>query len=1113
MTMSTKTPIPSPPPSTSPSGTAGIDDPGTGTYIAPGSGTAIAGGGTAVASGGTAIATGGTAVVNDNGGGAALPADRDSYRLGKLDFKVIRRLSSATGEASVLLAENGGNSFAIKLYRPGHRPDDGVIGRLCRARGNGLTVDVYDHGVWHDPDDPSGERYYEVQRYYPAGGLEGENIRGNEQRFREIALNMASAIDFCHSHRILHRDIKPANFLYADDSHRRFVLADFGIARGIAADGRCKIDSGRTPVYAAPECYISIDRRLIDVDRKSDYYAMGMSLLALWIGEDSLRGNERELIMKKQNEALPYPDDMSPHSLSLIKALTRRDIAQRADFATIKRWAAGETVFDMADYHKNATGFRIIFNSSRNQIAQSPAELAAMMWNDQTLAIKYLYSGTLKQWFMDLGRPETAVEIDNIAEELYPHNHRAGLYAVCLLLNPDMPFTGVKGNSIVTPAEIAAELWANASTYKELLASPDALLYVYMRSCGLETLAGKYPRLIARDADCYFFDLIYTLDSSLPYPVKDKKGKWHNARSVNDIIAVAHDPGLDAVSLKNIMGDDFTTWLSARDKALAGKVADTARRTRDCWATLYALAPAASYNFVTDANAIDYLFTPAQLAEEISREMAGLSTLGLKLTEQLGRSAFDGSRLYRYLESKGKYDRQISWVRYCKNLTSTDNAGKIGPYNDDIATYKVIRGWGGSCPYYPAHGHGRKLLSLADVDSCPSSVLSFEKQRLADWLTGFFQENPSADYKRRSYSDLTGDYYDYLVKHLPDCNYIARSSKLAKTLNTAIADEKRAWKNIHTIQWLTVLLCFIPMLATFVILLVTGFSDISRALRPLIEASGHYAGIALGVIGGLASMASSRPSLIGAGIVGLIIYGLTVFVFKFLVVLAPWLLAALLAIAIWYFGRDIFISTKKKAMAGVSAASMNDTVRLRLIGEAFGTTSKIFKNTQPGYLLDMLHSSTNEARSKIKKMLRCGAVLLILSAATVAFNIFVTPTLLDSRSAAATNQTDEVAEVVTSVLDGSWTGTFDGVGATMTVSSADGVTRAKITISYSNPLRQTATVKPTADGGVTMTVISSTGAVGGHYDATLTTGNSYMTGKYINPTTGRSLFFQFSKKP
>ena len=1096
--MSTQTPIPSPPPSTSPTGTAGFEDLGSGTYIA---------------TGGTAIATGGTAVVNDNGGGAPLPDDRPGYRLGKLDFKVIKRLSSATGEASVFLAENGGNKFAIKLYRPGHRPDDGVIYRLCRARGNGLTVDVYDHGVWHDPDAPSVERYYEVQRYYPAGGLGQENIRGDELRFREIALNMASAIDFCHSHRILHRDIKPANFLYADGSHRRFVLADFGIARGIAADGRCKIDSGRTPVYAAPECYISIDRRLIDVDRKSDYYAMGMSLLALWIGEDSLRGNERELIMKKQNEALPYPDDMSAHSLSLIKALTRRDISQRADFATIKRWAAGETVFDMSDYHKNATGFRIIFNSSRNMVANSPAELAAMMWAEPALAIKYLYSGTLKKWFADLGRPETAVEIDNIAEELYPHNHKAGLFAACLLLDPDMPFTGIKGNSIVTPVDIAAELWANASTYKELLTGADALLYVYMRSCGLDNLADKYPRLIGRDADCYLFDLIYTLDPSLPYPVKDKKGKWHNARSVNDIIAVAHDPGLDPVTLKLIRGDDFVNWLSARDKALAGKVAETARRTHDGWATLYALAPAASYNFVTDSNAIDYLFTPAQIAEEISREMAGLSTLGLKLTEQLGHSAFDGSRLHRYLESKGKFDRQISWVRYCKDLTSTDNAGKIGPYNDDIATYKIIRGWGGSCPYYPSQGHGRKLLSLADVDRCPSQILHFEKQRLPDWLTGFFQENPSADYKRRSYADLTGDYYDYLVRRLPDCNYIARSAKLAATLKTAIDDEKKAWKNIRTIQWLTVLLCFVPMLATFIILFVTGFSNISRALRPLIEASGHYVGIALGIIGGLASLASSRPNLIAAGIVGLIIYGITVFVFKFLVFLAPWLLAALLAVAIWYFGRDIFTSTKKKAMAGVSASSLNDTVRLRLMGEAFGTTSKIFKHNSPGDLLDMLRNSTGEARSKIRKMLRCGAVLLVLSAATVAFNIFVTPSLLDSRDAADEIKSDYIAEISTSVLDGVWTGTFDGVGATMTVATSDGVTRAKIVISYTTPLHQSVTIKPSGSNGVSMTVISSTGAVSGRYDATITSDNGYMTGKYINPTTGRSLFFQFSKQP
>ena len=223
-------------------------------------------------------------------------------------------------------------------------------------------------------------------------------------------------------------------------------------------------------------------------------------------------------------------------------------------------------------------------------------------------------------------------------------------------------------------------------------------------------------------------------------------------------------------------------------------------------------------------------------------------------------------------------------------------------------------------------------------------------------------------------------------------------------------------------------------------------------------------------------------------------------------------MAALLALAIWYFGRDIFVSTKKKAMAGVSASSMNDTVRLRLIGEAFGTTSKIFKSTQPGYLLDILRSSTDEARSKIKKMLRCGAVLLVLSAATVAFNIFVTPTILDSRNAPVV-ETEKVAEVVTSGLDGSWTGTFDGVGASMTVTTTDGSTRAKIVISYSNPLRQTAIVKPAPDGGITMTVISSTGAVGGHYNATLTTGDSYMTGKYINPSTGRSLFFQFTKKP
>lgn len=50
-----------------------------------------------------------------------------------------------------------------------------------------------------------------------------------EDRIRDIFLQVLSAVEYCHEHGISHRDIKPENILCSEDG-RHVFLADFGLA-------------------------------------------------------------------------------------------------------------------------------------------------------------------------------------------------------------------------------------------------------------------------------------------------------------------------------------------------------------------------------------------------------------------------------------------------------------------------------------------------------------------------------------------------------------------------------------------------------------------------------------------------------------------------------------------------------------------------------------------------------------------------------------------------------------------------------------------------------------------------------------------------------------------
>ena len=101
------------------------------------------------------------------------------FVLDKVMYRNVRVISEESGEAKIFEVEADGKRYALKIYRYGIRPDHAVLDRIMKLRGNGLLVDIYDHGTWHD--DKQGINFdYEVMQLCPGGSLATVQLEGNE---------------------------------------------------------------------------------------------------------------------------------------------------------------------------------------------------------------------------------------------------------------------------------------------------------------------------------------------------------------------------------------------------------------------------------------------------------------------------------------------------------------------------------------------------------------------------------------------------------------------------------------------------------------------------------------------------------------------------------------------------------------------------------------------------------------------------------------------------------------------------------------------------------------------------------------------------------------------
>jgi serine/threonine protein kinase len=418
--------------------------------------------------------------------------------------------------------------------------------------------------------------YYEVQEYCAGGSLADRLQKlgtglGADVVFFDIVPSLLSGIEYLHYHGIIHRDIKPANIYirYNQQGTEEFVLGDFDVSSILGSTSTVGETErlGVTWTYCAPEAFPrytddSVKQIQCIISRKTDYYSLGMTLIALIIGITSLDSNNlsNSIDFYMQGKRVQIPEILTSHQSLLLQGILIRNYEKRWSAEETNRWLREETTeadrqLIIAD--RLADGPTPAHREYPGGLGRyRPKDLLslaqAILAEPQIAESHLLEAEALVNWVGEIDA-DTEVAL-NQDRKIYRNQPSLALLCASLRCDPTLPFVFPDNKGVLTPEEWAEQaekyLRANDPIASQIVTNEwlkRLEIWLERKTKPQVELQQKVANIVETPMHLRLEELQYIFDPDRPYPVTRNR-KIDLASTPQQIVRMAYGEEKDWVT-------------------------------------------------------------------------------------------------------------------------------------------------------------------------------------------------------------------------------------------------------------------------------------------------------------------------------------------------------------------------------------------------------------------------------------------------------------------------------------------------------------------------------------------------------------------------------------